>query len=146
MRLGGRDTAVSAEYDELYVYAMSRGRELFILQHVVDARAAQTADVHTSPMGMAFSLIGLYLHLERGFSGRQVQQVHMQLGRIKRPWPAIGLPADRGALTPADVLSVPAGAARDAAIDRWCASVWAAYQAARPQIIELVRAARISGA
>jgi hypothetical protein len=137
---------VSSDYDELYVYTMSRGREQFILQHVVDAQAAQTADARTKPLGLTFSLVGLYLHVERGFSGRQVQQVHMELARTKRPWPAIRLPVERGPLTPSDVLAAPAGADRDAAIDRWCASVWACYSAARPQIIELLQAARIPGA
>jgi hypothetical protein len=137
---------VSDAYDELYVYTMSRGRDRFILQHVVDAQAAQTATEQTKPLGLTFSLVGLYLHVERGFSGRRVQEVHMELARTKRPWPSIALPADRGSLTPADVLAVPPGADRDAAIDGWCASVWATYQAARPQIIELLRAARIAGA
>jgi len=35
-------------YDQLYVYTMGRGRESFILQHVVDAFGAQTANETSS--------------------------------------------------------------------------------------------------
>jgi hypothetical protein len=133
-----------AAYDELYVYTMSRPREAFVLQHVVDAWAAQTADGLTKPIKIVFALLGLYLHLEHGYSGLRVQQVHMQLG--KQPaWPSIALPADRGAVTPADVLTAPAGDARDRAIDAWCASVWAAYGGSRPAIVEFLAAHGIVG-
>jgi hypothetical protein len=126
-------------YDELYVYTMGRGRERFVLQHVVDAFAAQTAEETTPPIGIIFALIGLYLHVERGFSGARVQQAHMALGRNKRQWPAIVLPKSRGALKPSDALAAPAGDERDLAIERWCQSVWAAYADSRATIVELVR-------
>jgi hypothetical protein len=131
-------------YDELYSYAMTRGRDSFILQHVVDARAAQNADTNAKPIGVVFALVGLYLHVERRFSGRQVQDVHMRLGRRKQRWPAVTLPRDRGRLTPTDVLAAPAGTERDAAIDAWCASVWNAYADANRSTIEtLLRQANV---
>ena len=126
-------------YDELYVYAIGRDREAFVLQHVVDARAAQTATRDHTPIGLVFALIGLYLHVEHGLTGKQVQKVHMILGRDKRDWPALALPRDRGAMTATDVLAVPAGAQRDEAIDAWCASVWDAYRDSRQTIVELLQ-------
>ena len=72
-------------YDEVYAYTMSRPG--FILQHVVDAYGAQTASSDGKPIGVVFALVGLYLHVERAFSGRQVQKAHMELGRRKRAWP-----------------------------------------------------------
>ena len=72
---------------------------------------------HTKPIGLAFALIGLYLHVERGMSGRDVQRVHMQLGRRKQPWPAFALPHHRGAMTAADVMAAAPGPERDRAID-----------------------------
>lgn len=124
-------------HDELYVYTMGRPR--FILQHVVDAYAAQTATPDTKPMGLVFALVGLYLHVEKGFSGDQVQRVHMQLANTRRQYPRLPLPTSRGAITPLDVLSAPAGAERDAAIDRWCGSVWEAFRESRPTIVSFLR-------
>ena len=123
-------------YDELYVYTMGRPR--FILQHVVDAHAAQTVTADDKPIKIVFALVGLYLHLEKGFAGRPVQQAHERLGRHKRQWPAIALPEDRGAMNAIDVLAVPAGAERDAAIDRWCESVWKAFAGSREAIVQLL--------
>src|SRR5687768_17759318 len=86
-------------YDQLYVYAGSRGRETFILQLVVDAHRAQIATDDTKPIALVFALIGLFLHVEKNFTGLQVQQVHMQLGREKHAWPNIQLPDQRGGIT-----------------------------------------------
>jgi hypothetical protein len=33
-----------------------------------------------------FGLVGLYLPIEKQFSGSQVQRVHKELGRRKREW------------------------------------------------------------
>jgi hypothetical protein len=130
------DTMRSA-YDELYVYTM--GRPGFILQHVVDAWGAQTATTDSKPIRIVFSLVGLYLHVERHFAGHQIQNVHTKLGRRRRWWPVVDLPDDRGSLTAADVLSAPAGVDRDRAIDAWCECVWNAFRANRPRILELLQ-------
>jgi hypothetical protein len=124
-------------YDELYAYTM--GRAGFILQHVVDAHKAQTATPATAAIGVVFSLVGLYLHVEHGFTGTQVQQAHMRMGAKKRTWPIIELPLDRGAVTAAEVLAVPAGPARDPAIDEWCRVVWRAFCDSRDTIVALTR-------
>ena len=123
---------------------MGRDPAAFVLQHAVDAHAAQTATDRTRPIALIFALVGLYLRVEKGLSGKQVQQVHMRLGRRKRHWPAIPLPRDRGAMTPRDVLAVPPGAERDRAIDAWCKSVWDAFAGSRETIVELLREHQIS--
>jgi hypothetical protein len=128
-------------YDEVYVDTM--GRPGFILQHVVDAHAAQTATESTSRIGIVFALVGLYLRVERQFSGADVQQVHRRLAREKKPWPPIVLPRERGSLTAADVLEASPGLERDRAIDEWCRSVWTAYADARQTIVTLLRECRI---
>src|SRR5260370_20180011 len=115
------------------------GRPGFILQHVVDAFAVQTACDHSKPIGIVFGLVGLYLHVEKQFSGRQVQKAHMELGRKKRVWPSVPLPEDRGRMTVVDVLAASAGLERDRAIDDWCRSVWAAFNGNRESIIALLR-------
>ena len=134
-----------AAYDELYVYTM--GRPGFILQHVVDASAVQNAvgneTAHAAPIGLVFGLVGLYLHIEKQYSGRQVQKAHAILAARKRPWPAITLPDDLGPMTAGDVLSAPAGPDRDAAIDAWCRSLWTAFAANRETIVALLAEYRI---
>src|SRR5213080_78987 len=106
-----------AAYHEVYVYTM--GRPGFILQHVVDAFAVQSVSDDSRPIGLVFGLVGLYLRVEKQFSGRQVQRVHMELGRRKREWPRVYVPEDRGSMTVADVLAASAGPERDTAIDNW---------------------------
>ena len=127
---------IQSAYEELYVYTM--GRPNFILQHVVDAHQAQTATETGKPMGIVFSLIGLYLHVEKEYSGNQVQQVHQRLARQKRQWPTIALPSDRGTLTAVDVMAVAAGPDRDTAIDQWCEAVWKAFSDSHQTITDLL--------
>ena len=129
-------------YDELYVYTM--GRKNFILQHVVDAHMAQGAmATNPPPIGAIFSLAGLYLHVEMGFTGVQVQNAHRAMGKAKRSWPDIIWPAQRGNMTAADVLAIPAGQARDEAIDEWCKQVWAAFVENRAMVVSLLSEYRL---
>src|SRR3954453_23804420 len=72
---------------ELSYYTLAHGALTFIHQHVVDAFAAQDADGDDKPIRLTFALVGLYLHVERGYTGRQVQLAHMALARQKRAWP-----------------------------------------------------------
>jgi hypothetical protein len=134
--------SLRAAYDEVYVYTM--GRSGFILQHVVDAFAVQTANDESRPIGVVFGLVGLYLHVEKQFSGSQVQRVHMELGRRKREWPRVHVPENRGSMTVADVLATRAGPERDLAIHNWCRSVWTAFGANRQTIITLLREYQIT--
>lgn len=133
-----------AAYDEVYVYTM--GRPGFILQHVVDAFTVQTADAATKPIGVVFGLVGLFLRVEKQFSGHHVQNAHMVLGRRRREWPAVSLPDDRGRMTVRDVLAAPAGAERDRSIDDWCRSVWSACDGNRATIIALLQEYELIGA
>jgi hypothetical protein len=126
-------------YHELCGYTLTHGDATFIHQHVVDAYAAQHADAHSKPIGVTFALVGLYLHLEKGFTGRQVQRAHMQMARHKRQWPAFDLPAARGSITAIEVMAAAAGTARDRAIDDWCRSVSDAFAANRPVVEALLR-------
>ena len=125
-------------YNELQGYTLMLRDEAFIHQHVVDAWMAQHADETTKPIGLTFALVGLYLHFERGFSGRQVQLAHVALGRRKRAWPGFPLPADRGEITTVEVIAAPPGSERDRAIDAWASSVWQAYRASEPAVAALL--------
>src|SRR5262245_9263354 len=126
-------------YNELCCYTLAHRDPSFIHQYVVDVFAAPHADEQTKPIKLTFALVGLYLHVERQFSGRQVPGVHMDLARQKRRWLSVALPAERGDLTAVDVLAIPAGPERDRAIEAWCASVWEAFRDCRPTVVQLLR-------
>jgi hypothetical protein len=125
-------------YNELCAYSLTHESPAFVHQHVVDAFGAQTANAQTRPIQLAFALVGLYLHIERQFTGREVQRVHRMLAEKTRSWPAFVLPGNRGATTVTDVVAAPSGAERDRAIHTWCASVWGAYREAEPAVVELL--------
>ncbi|MFL6375337.1 MAG: DUF5946 family protein [Pyrinomonadaceae bacterium] len=130
-------------YDELCAFTLSIGRGNFVHQHVVDAHAAQTATPAGKPIRIFFALVGLYLHLEHGFTGSEVQLAHMKLAGKRREWPEIELPSDRGSITAADVLAVEGDDGRIAMIDDWCGSVWYQYGSQRDKIASALRNAGI---
>ena len=126
-------------YHEVSAYTLTRGDATFIHQHVVDAWAAQHARDDSKPIGLFFALVGLYLHVEKGFTGRDVQRAHMQLAKRPEPWPVGELPAERGDITALDVLAAPEGPARDAMIHEWARSVWKAYAGSRDTVSDFLR-------
>jgi shikimate kinase len=126
-------------YNELAYYTLAHPDPVFIHQLVVDAYAAQNADESTKPISIVFALIGLYLHLEKGFTGRQVQRAHMQLAKWPNTWVKPPLPRGRGEIRIQNVLAAEPGPTRDAMIERWCASVWDCWQPSRAQIVDLAR-------
>ncbi len=111
-------------FGELSAYTLSHGDPKFIHQHAVDTWQLQHARPSKSNIGIAFSLIGLYLALEKKYTGRQVQLAHMQLGRTKRSWGDFEIPGSFASLTVADVLRADPGPARDTMLIDWAAAVW----------------------
>lgn len=114
-------------YGELSAYTLQRGRD-FIHQHGVDAYQAQHAVASASGIGVAFSLIGLCMAIERGATGLQVQRAHMHLAKTRREWPRFEPPRRRAGLTVRDVLNAGPGDARDTTLIAWCASVWEIWE------------------
>ena len=133
-------TSEGDAYDELRFDTLSRGDAAFVHQHVVDAWTAQHADATTKPIALAFALVGLCLHVERGSTGREVQLAHVKLARQRRQWPAFELPARRGEVTVRDVLLAEGAEERDIAIDEWCACVWSAYSSSHDAVRALLAA------
>jgi hypothetical protein len=128
-----------ADYDELCFYTRAHGSPSFIHQHVVDAYAAQHADESTKPISVAFALIGLYLYIERNYSGKEVQRAHMALTKRRKFWPRFKIPTERGRVTVSYVIAAPAGNERDNLIRQWCASVWAAWRESHEEVRKLVQ-------
>ncbi|HEY2495648.1 MAG TPA: DUF5946 family protein [Candidatus Angelobacter sp.] len=126
-------------YYELSYYTLAHSSPSFIHQHIVDAFTAQQADAGTKPIAIVFALIGLYLHVERNFTGRQVQKAHMQMAKKRKLWPGLPLPKERGNITVGDVLAAAQGQSRDELIHQWCVSVWNSWAQSREQIVALAR-------
>jgi hypothetical protein len=131
-------TAERDAYHELCAYTLTHGDLTFIHQHVVDAWAAQHATADSKPIGVTFALAGLYLHVERQLTGRQVQLAHIRMAKQKRAWPAFILPEGRGTMTAIDVMRAPEGEERDRAIHEWAESVWRACSMNRPTLVRLL--------
>jgi len=132
------DSLEQAAYEALQSYTLTHGGPAFIHQHVVDAWTAQHANERTKPIALTFALAGLFLHLERGCTGRQVQLAHMAMARHHRDWPTFTLPKERGGCGALQVMAHPPGPERDRAIDDWCASVWSAYHVSHRAVAEWI--------
>lgn len=114
-------------FSDLSCYTVAKQDPEFIHQHAVDAYEAQHAGGNARPITAAFGLIGLYLALEQGFSGREVQRAHMRIAKLRKDWPRLEPPEERAALTVVDVLAAEPGPERDAVLMRWAAAVWAGW-------------------
>ncbi len=115
-------------YNQLSYYTLAHTDPDFIHQYVLDAYAAQHADRTTKPIVLAFALAGLYLHNEKGYSGKEVQNAHTQLAKKRKQFPTFTLPENRGDITIKQILQTPPGTERDQEIQKWSATVWKAYQ------------------
>jgi hypothetical protein len=132
-------TAEQEAYEALSYYTLEHRDPAFIHQHIVDTFTAQNANEQTKPIAVTFALVGLYLHVEHQFSGKQVQRAHMQLAKQGGPWPRFDLPSDRGSIHAVDVIAAPPGAERDRAIDAWCAAVWNVFRGNQATVGELLK-------
>lgn len=124
-------------YNQLAYYTLSLQDPSFIHQHIVDTYTAQNANDHTKPIAITFALVGLYLCVEKHFSGRQVQEMHTIMARHKTVWPEFPLPVNRGEITIHDVLLTSPGEDRNIMIQKWCVSVWDAYEKSHATVREL---------
>lgn len=113
---------------ELTAYTLTLGDRDFLHQLAVDAYAAQHVGENSRPIGVAFALIGLYLTYERGYSGRQVQHMHMLLANRSKSWPRFTAIAHTYRMTALDVVKATPGERRNAALRAWGRAVWEAWR------------------
>lgn len=127
-------------YKQLLFYTLSHpDPEFFIHQYAVDAFAVQNAGENTKNISLVYALAGLYLALEKGYSGKEVQQAHLIFSKDKSNMPRMILSANRGKITVKNVLEAEAGIERDEMIMRWCTSVWEACKNNRDAVISFCR-------
>jgi hypothetical protein len=115
-------------FSDLSCYTVSKQDAEFIHQCAVDTYEAQHAGGTSRNITVAFGLIGLYLALEKGYTGTQVQEAHMRIARFRKDWPRLDPPAQPAEITVLDVLRVPDGPGKDAMIRQWMAAVWASWE------------------
>jgi len=127
------------QYHQLAFYTLAHNGNTFIHQHSVDAFAAQTADATSKPITVFFALSGVYLFLEKKYTGLEVRDAHLQMANKTKTFPFIPLPEDRGAITVSNVLAAPPGADHDEMIRQWCISVWDAYSEQHRTVISLTK-------
>jgi hypothetical protein len=127
-------------FDELSYYTLAHCDPSFVRQNAADALTAQVADANTKPIALLFALLGLYLYVEKNFTGRQVQIAHMQLARRRRIWSKPPPPERRGSVSVGDVLAEAPDPKRDAMIHRWCISDREAFQSSREETARLLAA------
>jgi hypothetical protein len=116
-----------ALYGELSASNMERMDLSFIHQMCVDAYGAQHTGALVKPITTVFALVGLYLAVERGYTGRQVQKAHMELANKTGKsfaWPRLEPPRRTWEVTVSDVWNAEAGEQRDQKIKEWTETVW----------------------
>ncbi|MFN8341579.1 MAG: DUF5946 family protein [Cyclobacteriaceae bacterium] len=123
-------------FSELTAYSLSLGDPYFIHQIAVDTYAAQHHLESFAAVRTNFALIGLCLVVEHGYTGRQVQQVHMELP--KQAWPVCVNSSPIGSVTVKDVIDCTAGMERFDIIHEWAESVWSAWTAEHERIRQIV--------
>ena len=122
-------------YNELAFYTLSHPGPDFIHQHIVDAFVAQSAKKETKWIAIYYSLIGLYLYVEKGYTGKQIQLEHIRLSKQKKEFLPFELPRNKGNFTVEDVLKTDPGIERDLAIELWCKVVWEAHKTCKSYIV-----------
>ena len=142
------DARANASHECIQVNAEVAGFELDnvvqlgrLHQLTVDAYGAQHAAGQGSGIRVAYSLVGLELALERGFTGVQVRDLHGRMGKPGPDWPRFETSPGAGSLTVLDVAiaghrtgSVEGHAD---AVQRWARSVWDAWAPRHPDVREL---------
>ncbi|MDQ6917952.1 MAG: DUF5946 family protein [Candidatus Dormibacteraeota bacterium] len=110
-------------------------------QLTVDAYGAQHSGGDGRGIRIAYSLVGLHLALDLGWTGLAVRDAHQGMGRPQPSWPAFTRPAGVGTLTVLDVAEAGARAGsisgHAALVERWAADVWAAWAPLHGEVFAL---------
>jgi hypothetical protein len=66
-----------SNYNQLAFYTLGLQDKCFIHQYIVDAYTAQNANSNTKSISLIFSLVGLYLQIEKNYSGKEVHNTSL---------------------------------------------------------------------
>jgi hypothetical protein len=133
---GNASGECTAAFHEVIGFEFQHPVMLRFHQMSVDAYGAQHGGGTAKPIRLAYSLAGLWLALEHGFSGDEVRAIHQRMGHPTPEWPDFDPVPAAGWTTVADVLH--AGVRRRSetghakATRDWAADVWCAWLRERP--------------
>ena len=134
------------EFGQLTAYNLQQSSDDFGHQVAVDSYAAQHPGPPAKRVTLWFALAGLYLALEEGWTGRQVQVAHQRLARLDKVGPDLDHPVVPRGMTVGDVMAANAGDDRNTALINWARVVWKAWSpchsviaASLPQLSRLRR-------
>jgi len=116
------------EYDQLSTYTQSHKSPSFIHQHIVDAFYAQTANEETKNISLIFSLVGLYLYIEKNYTGLAIQKAHMNLAKARKNWPKLDLPNFRGKITGKDISLAKTIEEYNKLVNKWAIEVYKTWE------------------
>jgi hypothetical protein len=108
-------------------------------QLLVDAYGAQ----HAAPgsIRLPYSLVGLQLTLDHGWTGEAVRLLHSRMGKPRPDWPAFERPEHVGTRTVLDVAEAGARSGSErghtAALHDWATDVWRAWSAQHAAVAAL---------
>jgi hypothetical protein len=126
-------------YNNLSFYTLSHpDQKFFIHQYIVDAYAAQHASENSKPITTAFALIGLNLFVNYHYTGKQVQNAHIELAKNKREWPVFIQPEKKAKITVVDALKAKPGEERDQMIKEWAIAVWDMWENQHGAVMKLL--------
>lgn len=127
-------------YNELAFFTLNLHDERFVHQYVVDAFTCQYANNNTKPISLTFALVGLYLYVEKGYSGRDVQKFHTLMSKNKIAWPNFTIPSYQTLLVDiSSVIDSNDQNERIELIEKWCVGVWKANKENHDKLEDLVR-------
>ena len=124
-------------FHELMVFTLTPQTYDFTHQILVDAYTAQHYRPDMKPVTITFALVGLYLVFERGYTGREAELAHMELGKKRRDWPRFSAPRAKAALTVQDVIRAGTENYREM-IMKWGRSVWDVWSMEHGKVAGLV--------
>jgi hypothetical protein len=106
-------------------------------QMCVDAYLCQHVGPGTKAISICFGLNGLYMMLERGFTGLQARAAHGYQAENFTAWPRFEPPPDVGPLTAVDVALAGSPEEHVDLVRRWGRQVWDAWSHAHEEIAAL---------
>lgn len=128
----------AAVYAEVSGFEFQHPVMLRYHQLSVDAYGAQHAGPPTTPIRLGYSLAGLWLALEHGFSGDEVRAVHAHMGHAQDWWPTFEPPTGPPRMTVRDVAEqgVRRGSSTGhaTATRAWAEAVWGGWTAERATV------------
>jgi hypothetical protein len=129
-------------YGEVAGFGLDNSAELGRFHQLgVDTYGTQHAADHDRSIRVAYSIVGLYLSIERGWSGDDVRRAHQRMGKPQPSWPEFRRPDELGGVTVLDVAmaGVRAGSVvgHAEAAQRWARYVWDAWSAQHAEVASL---------